>query len=191
MGLLDKILRSGTRALGNALSDVVSDVVSDAVSDALGTNKKEVRSATRSVKRVANTLADLAESDNTSKGNTQYVEDDNRSFEEKFQTIMGSIGEYEIRKNISPDELEQEAGTRIYTRGGCYCEPDNLTYGIYKDGQRVLFVNLWDDYSSYKHTANREIKEYCEKNGTKVLDFFDYLPNEADYMEERIRKEFV
>ena len=66
-----------------------------------------------------------------------------------------------------------------------------FTYVISKDGERKGFVNLWDTYESYKHTANRELKNYCDSNGIKMVDFFEYLPNEYGYMEERIRREFA
>lgn len=158
MGLLNSLLKTGMRAVNNA----VADAVSDAVSDALRGNT-------------------------TSASSAKNTECDNRSFQQKLQAVLRNIGEFEVRSNISPDELEQEAGMSIYTRGGCYARPDALSYVLYQNGQRVLVINLWWDYASYKHVANREIRRYCDNNGIKVLDFFDYLPNEADYMEERIR----
>ena len=44
-----------------------------------------------------------------------------------------------------------------------------------------------DYYEYYDHTANRQIKKFCDQNGVKMLDFFNYLPNDYDYMEQRIR----
>ena len=157
MGLFDSLLKTGMRAVSNAVADVVSDAVTGALQGNSGSTVS-----------------------------TQSTEYDNRSFDQKLQAILQNLGEYEVRRNISPDELEQEAGREIYTRGGCYAKPDDLSYVLYKDGQHILVINLWCTYTSYKHMANREIKAYCTNNGIKVLDFFDYLPNEADYMEERI-----
>lgn len=158
MGLFDSLLKTGIRAVSNAVADAVSDAVTDAL-----------------------------KGDSNPTVSSEKTREDNRSFDQKLQAILQNLGEYEVRKNISPSELEQEAGREIYTRGGCYAKPDHLSYVLYKDGQRVLVINLWRDYESYKHVANRQIKDYCTNNGLKVLDFFDYLPNEADYMEERIR----
>ncbi len=176
MGFLDSLIRSGTRAITNAVSEVVADAVSDALR---GDKDAESKNVNRSG------------GNRQSCGNARYAEEDNRSFDEKLIAILENAGNYEVRRNISPDELEAEVGTQIYTRSNNYCKPAKLTYGIYKDGQRVLFINLWDYYPEYKHEANRQIKRYCDKNGIKMLDFFDYMPNAADYMEERIRAKLV
>jgi len=162
MGLFDSLLKAGVRAVTSKAVDAAFDAVVDAVK---GDNQ----------------------SGNSKTTFTQSTED-NRSFDEKINAVLENLGTYEIRKDISPDTLEQEAGVSIYTRGGCYAKPDNFTYTFYKEGQRVLIVNLWDDYQTYKHMANREIKDYCGRNGITVLDFFDYLPNEFGYMEQRIRE---
>lgn len=109
-----------------------------------------------------------------------------KSFEEKLQTVLQNAGSYELRNNISPDELEREFGQEIYTRKGCK-RPENITYGIYQAGNRVLLIRLWTNYGDYNHRANRQIREFCESHGAKILDFFGYLPNEESYMDQRIR----
>ncbi len=109
-----------------------------------------------------------------------------KSFEEKLQAILQNAGNYELRSSISPDDLEQELGQKIYSRSGCK-SPENITYGVYENGNRVLFIRLWDEYALYDHKANRQIKVYCDANGIKMLDFFEYLPNEESYMDQRIR----
>jgi len=163
MGLFDNILKSGVKAVASKAVEAAMDVVNDAIKAA----------------------------GQEGSGKTTFTQstEDNRSFDEKMNAVLENLGGYEVRKNISPDTLEQEAGVKIYTRGGCYCKPDNFTYVLYQDGQRVLIVNLWDNHQFYKHFANREIREYCAGNGIKMLDFFDYLPNEFTYMEQRIREE--
>lgn len=162
MGLLDSLLRAGVRA---ATGKVVDKAV-DAVFDSIKGESNSGNSATT----------------------ITYSAEDNRSFDEKLNAVLKNIGDFEIRKNISPDELEQEAGTQIYTRGGSYKKPENITYAIYKDGQRELYINLWDDYQVYKRRANRQIVRYCNSKRIRILDFFAYMPNEAGYMEERIRE---
>jgi hypothetical protein len=112
-----------------------------------------------------------------------------KNFDEKLQTILQNAGSYELHRNISPEELEQEFGQEIYTRGGGRCEPENITYGIYQGDTRILMIRRWEQYADYCHKANRQIKDYCDTNGVKILDFFDYLPNREDYMEQRIRNE--
>lgn len=172
MGLFDSLFKDKIKEVANSMVGAVAGAVSDALSEVVDGN-----SAPSTTNTVAKTNVVVAE--------------DNRNFDAKFREIVSKLGTYEIRTNVFPDELEQEAGTQIYTRGGCYAKPDDFSYVLYKDGQRVLVVNLWWVYESYKHTANREIRRYCDSNGIKVLDFFDYLPNEVSYMEDRIRAALV
>lgn len=183
MGLFDNLLKSGARAVTNKVVGAVAGAVSDALSDVLD-GMDAPKSTTSTTSTTANTTT------NASVARSTVVEDD-RSFDAKFRDVMDKLGTYEIRTNIHPDELEQEAGVQIYTRSGCYAKPDEFSYVLYKDGQRVLIVNLWWGYEVYKHAANREIRKYCDNRGIKVLDFFEYLPNEVDYMEERIRAALV
>lgn len=120
-------------------------------------------------------------------------EQDYRSFDDKLTKVVKEAGDYEIRRRVTLRELEQEFGEDIYVHGRsrCYCEPDDISYGIYQDGRRVLLIRLWDDYVQYNHAANREVWSYCNDHQVKILDFYDYLPNEEGYMAERIRKELV
>ena len=162
MGLFDSLLKAGVKAVTSKAVGAAVDAVVDSIT---GDNQS-----------------------GSSKTTFTRSEEDNRSFEEKINAVVEKLGDYEIRKNISPDTLEQEAGEKIYTRGGCYCKPDNFTYTLYQNGERVLIINLWDFYQYYKHYANGEIRDYCSRKGIKMLDFFDYLPNEIGYMEQRIRE---
>lgn len=175
MGLFDKLLKSGMRAVGDAVADAVSEAVSEAVRDKTGTSNWR-DNHTQSAENVYQPVQTAADEDK-----------DWRSFDEKLQSILPELGDYEVRRNVSPDELEQEAGHEIYSRLTNCKSPDNFTYVLYQNGARVLIINLWDDYTIYTHKANRDIHYYCVGNGIKMLDFFDYLPNRADYMRERIR----
>lgn len=187
MGLFDKLLSQGTKALGNA------------VSDALKNDQSELGQALRSVKSAVNTAINVSEpvketTTSTSQNKAVILEDDEDEygdFDAKLNKILQKIGDYEVRRDISPDELEQEAGQQIYTRGGVYCAPENISYGIYKDGQRLLLIQLWHYYGAYKRVANRQIKKYCDTNEIKMLEFFAYLPNRNSYMEERIRAQLL
>lgn len=120
-------------------------------------------------------------------------ETDSRSFDEKLTKVVKETGDYEIRRKVTLRELEQEFGEDIYVHGRshCYCEPDDISYGIYQNGRRVLLIRLWNDYGQYNHAANREVWGYCRDHQVKILDFYDYLPNEEGYMTDRIRKELA
>ena len=164
MGFFDKLLKNGLKAIG----DAVSDAVSDTLKENFGVGSKEAEPE-KVVKHSEKTIAE------------------EKSFEQKLNEVLANIGSYDIRKSVSPDELENEAGKSIYTRGGCYALPEAFSYAVYREDTRVAYINNWETYEIYKHYANREIKSYCENNGIKVIDFFDYLPNEIGYMEDRLR----
>lgn len=151
MGLFNRLLREGTKALGDVIAEQGSKALREALSDQ--PNRASVREP---------------------------------KFEEKLKAIVDRHEEYELQGSISPDELEREAGREIYTRKNGWCRPDPISFCITRYGARALLINIWDDYGRYKRTANREIRKYCDENGIRVLDFFRYLPNETDYMEERI-----
>lgn len=186
MGLFDKLLSQGTKALENAVSDALKNDQSE-----LGQTLRSVKSAVDSVANFGEAERQTSSSPSQNRAVSARKEEDDREFSIKLPEVIQKIGEYEIRRNISPDELEQEAGRQIYTRGGVYCKPENISYGIYKDGQRLLLINSWWGYEVYKHKANRQIREYCDTHNIKVLDFFEYLPNRMNYMEERIREQLL
>ncbi len=184
MGLFDKLLDKGAKALGDMVSDKLSDVVN-------GDN--EIGETLRSVKSAVSAVTGTVEEDSWEEPESRKKVSGRRnekSFEEKLQTVLQNAGNYELRKGIAPEELEKEYGAEIYTRGGCYCAPDAISYGIYEDGRRVLLIRLWWN-QDYKRMANRQIKSFCSANGIKLLDFFDHLPNEEDYMDQRIREQLV
>lgn len=142
MGLLDKLFDKGAKALGDMVSDKMSDVLN---------GENELGEAYRNAKSAVSSFTDSKEHDTweeagSHRGKTPKSRVPEKNFEEKLQTILEKAGNYELRKAISPDELEQEFGRDLYTRGGCYCRPESITYGIYQGGNRVLMIRLWGDY---------------------------------------------
>lgn len=200
MGLLDRILKVGARAAERAVSRAVNDTVYETVDrtvrggidkakDALGVPTTTTRTSapvqkSSSVKATPSTPVSTPAKARTS---IKY-ENDGREFSQKLPEVMSKIGDFEIREKISPAELEAKAGRELYQRGGYYRKPENIAYGIYKDGQCVLYINTWWSYNIYKRAANRALKNYCDQSDIPMLEFFEYLPNSVDYMEERIRK---
>lgn len=187
MGFLDRILKVGARAAERAVSKAVNDAVYDTVDKGLRGGLSQAKEAVS--KPSASASATPVQKTNTAPvAAAQEDTYDDRPFAEKLPEVLKKIGDFEVQKNISPDVIEQEAGFELYPRGGCYRLPKDISYAIYKDGQRVLFINVYDSYQVYTHMANRKIKDYCDQNGTPMMDFFEYMPNELGYMEDRIRK---
>lgn len=193
MGFLDNLLKTGLkaaeRAMNRAVNDAVYDNVHNTVDKGLRGGMSQTDDAIRKAVNVPSSNTN-ASSTYTSSSAVQSTSDeyDDRPFAQKLPDVLNKIGEFEIQENISPASIEAEAGFEIYKRGGCYRLPKDISYAVYKNGQRVLFINVYDTYKEYTHMANRTIKDYCDKNSTPMMDFFEYMPNELDYMEERIRK---
>ena len=110
----------------------------------------------------------------------------NKTFEQKIYEIIGEAGAYEIEKNISCEVLERELGHQIFERGSCRLPADNISYGIFMGGVNVLYIRFWISYGDYDRSANRDVRKFFDDNNIKVLDFFDYLPNDYEYMKDRI-----
>lgn len=147
--------------LGKKTAQVLTDLVKDAVSDALSDNGS------------------------TFSGSTSAASD-NRSFDQKLRSILQNAGVYNIKCNLPAEELEVSVGQTIYTRGSGYRAPEAITYAVYAEGRPTLYIRLWSDYNRYRHTANRQVKQFCDANQIPMLDFFDYMPNEAGYMSGRL-----
>jgi len=119
------------------------------------------------------------------------------TFDEKINKIMdengGQINGYELKRNIALEEAEAICGREIYTRRveKYYREPQDMSYAIYKDGTLKVYIRLWEAYTAYNCVVNREVLANCNKYGVKVIDFFDYMPNEYNYMKERIENYII
>lgn len=180
MGLFDRIVRNVTREATRTLTNAVSDSVSSAV------NSKIREMVDENVTPVVNRQADkLSQAADAVKEHGRHA-----VFEVKLKEILESAGGYELKSNVALAEIEQMYGQNIYTRRSskCYCEPDAISYGIYKDGQCKLYIRLWKDYNTYNHVANREVWDFCNQWDVPMIDFFEYMPNESSYVKNRIAK---
>ena len=153
----------------------------------LGSLAKMAITAGKMLSEADNKVSDVAKPESapsTKQLNEQY-ESDTRAFDDKLKEILAEIAGVQVSEFVPVDEIEMQAGKNIYTRGGGRCAPEAFSYKL-SAGGRTVYIRLWKYYGVYNHSANREVKEYCDKNGIKVLDFFEYLPNGTGYMRERI-----
>lgn len=178
MGFFDKLLREGGKALGSAVADTLMN------------DSGEVGKTLRNVRDAVNSLseADAGQRTAVTRSSSTEEEYDDRLFDEKLPEVIERLGngEYEIVRGLPAEELERRCGEEIYSKKNTCAKPNKITYDITRYGATVLYIRLWDDYSDYNHATNREIKRYCDSHGIKMLDFFEYLPNEVEYMEKRI-----
>ncbi len=112
---------------------------------------------------------------------------DKRKFDDKIKDVFEELSGYEIEKNVSVDIIETIACREAYSHKR-KIGPQAISYGIKKDGQYVMFIRLWGDYNKYNRSSNREVKRFCDGHKIVMLDFFDYLPNEYQYMLDRIKE---
>ena len=110
---------------------------------------------------------------------------DARPFEEKFREVLSSHSDVMVEQGIPVEVLEAQAGRAIYAKGGNRRLPVSFTYRLTRNG-KPLYIRLWKRYEEYDYAANRQVRAYCDMNGIKVLDFFEYMPNAITYMQERI-----
>lgn len=205
MGLLDTLLNVGKKALTDTatkeivrgVNNLADNYVKSKEGGAQGldtaTFGKEAASYNNKTKQSES--ENLHDNDSYSYDNsTEYDEeenyDDSGSFDEKLSGILVEIGSVDVERYIEPDVFEKQCGQTIYTRGGCYALPDRISYKLTGEGGKVLYIRLWDDYDRYNHIANRQIKTFCNNNGIKMIDFFNYMPNRYSYMKKRIQDNF-
>ena len=178
MGLFDRIVRNVTREATHSLTNAVTDSVSSAVNGKIRELVDE--NITPVVNRQADKLNKAAE----------VVKEHGKHaiFEVKLKEILEHAGDYELKNNVEVEELEQYGGQDAYTRGRTngYATPTSISYGIYQNDACKLYIRLWKDYSEYNRAVNREVREYCDQNNISMLDFFEYLPNEQEYIRNRI-----
>jgi hypothetical protein len=86
---------------------------------------------------------------------------------------------YELRKNIPSTEMYAPQDAVAYS------------YGIYNNGYPVLFINIIVDRNDYRTRRYRLAKKASEDNGVPHLNFFCHLPNEKEYISNRIRSTLI
>ncbi len=153
----------------------------------LGSLAKMAINAGKMLSEADNRVSDVArpEGTPTTKQLNEQYERDARPFDEKLKEILAERGDVRIEEFVPVDEIEMQAGKQIYARGGNRCAPEAFNYKLSGNG-KVVYIRVWRYYAVYDHAANRQVRAYCDMNGIKVLDFFEYLPNGVNYMRERI-----
>lgn len=89
--------------------------------------------------------------------------------------ITTEFSTYELRENIPVAEFGLS-------------EDIFYTFGMYQNGTSVLMINVYADRNQYRLKRYRLAKEVAENRGVKHLNFFTHLPNERDYIVNRLRE---
>ncbi len=83
---------------------------------------------------------------------------------------------YELKQNVPSTEMGAEYGSVDYS------------YGLYKNGAPVAFINVIEQRNDYSKKRFRMAKQAAENNNVPHMNFFAHLPNETGYISERLRK---
>lgn len=105
-----------------------------------------------------------------------------RNAEEFFAFVDKHFEGYEMRKNapvkyINPDYEDEDEEVRLYDRI------------IYTDGLPVAVM-----YTPHNRDHNRAFinaKEACEKEEIPFLNFYEHMPNEEEYVADRISEAII
>jgi len=90
--------------------------------------------------------------------------------------FSNEYADYEIKQNIPSTEMGAEYGAVDYS------------YGLYRDGCPVAFINVIENRNDYSKKCFRMAKQAAENNRVPHMNFFAHLPNEISYISERLRK---
>ena len=182
MGFLDNLFNKGSKAVDNAVKD--SGLAGEAKKLFSDLENEATRAFNQTVNEVQKATGSTSDNGVDSVPAGSCSGDD---FEDKVQAAIATDGTYELEKDLSISQLENELGREVYTRKNGTASPDNISFVIRSEGNPVLYIRYWKAYQKYNHAANREIKGFCDNNGIKMLDFFAYLPNEDGYVADRIQ----
>ncbi len=90
--------------------------------------------------------------------------------------IAAEFSEYELRKDIPVTELD------IFAKGRAY------SYGMYLNGSPKAFIMIMKDRNDYRSLPVVLAKQEAEKNGIPYMNFMPHLPNEPEYIINRLRQ---
>jgi hypothetical protein len=95
---------------------------------------------------------------------------------QNFDSIMHELSEFEVETEVNADSLF--SGAEKWYRP--------YSYALYRDGNLAGLIMLIND-GSRKTPSYKGSKEIGEKAGIPVITFFGGLPNEEEYVINRIR----
>lgn len=169
MGLFDRILRQGAKALTRAASEVIENVADDILNNESsdGTVVNAGTATTRS------TAACSAAPVNVPAGYENLV---NAEVDEKLRVILErEFPQYEVKEQVSPTTIGGTGKFRDYD------------FAVYENGTPKLFIMV-----VYSNTcASREYrwsKEEAAKAGVTMINFVYCFENKIDYIINRLHQ---
>ena len=158
MGLIESILkRQVRRIVNNAIDEAVDNTVGAALRDAFGQNGKDG-------------TQDFSNSSNPSVG--RRGPSGEKLLRQRLTDVFAQdYPDYEVRTNLDSGVPK----ARKYS------------YGLYYNGTPRMMIMVIDDRNHAQLKEVRLAREASANYGVPYLDFYTHLPNEVDYIRNRIR----
>lgn len=158
MGLIESILRRQVRKIVNgAIDEAVDNTVGAALRDAFGQNGKEG-------------TQNFSNSSNPSVG--RRGPSGEKLLRQRLTDIFAQdFPDYEVKGNLDSGVPK----ARKYS------------YGLYYNGTPRMMIMVLDDRNLAQRKDVRLAREASANYGVPYLDFYTHLPNEVDYIRNRIR----
>jgi hypothetical protein len=191
MGLFDKLIKEGAKALQeaaseenrekavnvfNSLKDSASDLIKEAASEE---NREKAAAFLNGLKEsIVNEAGELKETVTKQESDSiyEYDETDQRTCREKLlQILADEFPQYEIRENVSPHTI---GGTGRFM---------DYSIGVYLNNVPKLFIMLIGKTTA-SHREYRWSREEAEKNGITLINFINHYPNRPEYITARLHQ---
>lgn len=160
MGFLNNLIRRETKK-------AVSSAISSGLSDLLGGSADNSSSSTTTYHSSdsANGCASAKAQKSGESGLRMRLE----------QVLTEEWSGYEIRRQVPAAEFDAARGAWKYS------------YGIYSAGQPKAMLMVLNNRNDYRLKAVRDAKAACEQKGIPYMNFFSHLPNQSDYIAQRLK----
>ncbi len=161
MGLLESILKRQVRKIvNNAIDEAVDNTVGAALRDAFGQNGKEG-------------TQNFSESSNSSVASRTSGPSGEKVLRQRLQDVFAQdFPDYEVRTNL-------DAGVP---------KARKYSYGLYYNGTPRMMIMVITDRNHANRKEVRLAREASASYGVPYLDFYTHLPNEVDYIRNRIKE---
>lgn len=160
MGFLENLLKSQVRkVVSNVVDEVVDNTVGSALRDAFGQNGTEG-------------TQNFYESSNVSESRRFGVASGERLLRQRLEEVFRTdFPDYEVRTNL-------DAGVP---------KARKYSYGLYYNGMPRMMIMVINERNDANRKEVRLSREASESYGVPYFNFYTHLPNEVDYIRNRIK----
>lgn len=161
MGFLGNILRNQVeKMVSNAVDDVVDNTVGSAIRNVFGQNGKEG-------------TQNFSDSSNTSKTQKSKSSSGEKLLKSRLEEVFAEeFPGYEVRKDL-------QAGVT---------GAKNYSYGLYLNGMPRAMIMVCNNGVHHAVRGERLAEQASKSYGVPYMNFFAHLPNEKEYIANRLKE---